>query len=58
MAAAPAKVDKGGRQHGLDQTGRDKHADGNGEVGLHKYIGLGLTGKHGVGQDRAADGER
>ena len=58
MAAAPAQVDEGGRQHGLDQTGRDKHAGGNGQVGFHEHVGLGLAGKHGVGQDRAADGER
>ena len=58
MAATPTKVDEGGRQHGLNKTGRDKHAGGNGQIGLHEHVGLGLTGKHGVGQDRATDGER
>ena len=58
MAAAPTKVDEGGRQHGLNKTGRDKHASGNGQIGFHEHIGLGLAGKHGVGQDRATDGER
>ena len=58
MAAAPTKVDEGGRQHGLNKTGCDKHAGGNGQIGFHEHVGLGLAGKHGVGQDRAADGER
>ena len=58
VAAAPAHVDEGGCQHGLEKTGRDDHTGGDGEVGLHKYVGLGLTGKHGIRQNCAADGER
>ena len=58
MKQWPAQVDEGGGQHGFDKTGRDKHAGGNGQVGFHEHVGLGLAGKHGVGQDRAADGER
>ena len=58
MAATPTKVDEGGRQHGLNKTGRDQRAGGDGQVGFHEHVGLGLAGKHGVGQDRAADGER
>ena len=57
MTAAPAQVDKSGGQHGLDQTGQNKHAGGDGQIGFHEHVGLGLAGKHGIGQDRATDGE-
>jgi len=57
VTAAPAQVDKSGGQHGLDQTGQNKHAGGNGQIGFHEHVGLGLAGKHGEGQSRTAGGK-
>ena len=48
---------RAGGQHGLNQTGRDEHAGGDGQIGFHEHVGLRLAGKHGEGQSRTAGGK-